>query len=201
MSAAPLQSLASAAVTTLYDAIGRAKTAVDLDKLAKSLWRGYSDGAISEADATHLDDYIQSRRPVCRYAPRQETIPGLPLPKRNQERVGRFFPKRRAQRSPDKQASYERRHRLAYSGVLPPHLTGCLTISDVAVLRIVADEYRRRARCELLLGEIAARAGVCPKTAQRTMKGARDQRLIGIEERPVPGQRHLSNLVTIISLE
>ena len=84
---------------------------------------------------------------------------------------------------------------------MPPHLAGGLTIGDMAVLRIVADEYRRRARCQLSLDEIGARAGVCRNTVKRAMKKARDQNLIRIEERPMPGQRHLSNFVTIISLE
>ena len=33
------------------------------------------------------------------------------------------------------------------------------------------------------------------------MRTARDERLISVEERPVPGQKHRPNLVSIISLE
>lgn len=200
MSAA-LKSLASAAATTLYDAIGRAKTAADLDELAKSLWRGYADGMISEADATEVADYIQSRRPVCRYAPRQATFPGFPLPERNHERVGRVLPKRKPQRRSDRQRSLERRRLLANSGVLPPLLTVRLTESYRACLRIIADEYRRDGQCVLSLPEIAARAGVDPKTAKRAQRAAQQQRLISVQERPVVGQPNLSNVITIISLD
>ncbi len=200
MTAAALESLASAAAATLYDAIRRAETVADLDELAKLLWRSYGDGSISEADATELSNYLDGRRPVRRYIPRQATLPGLSLPKRNQERVGQF-PKRCPQRSPDKQASYERRKRLAFSGVLPPTLVVRLTTGDMACLRIVADEYRRRGRCNSSLAEIAARAGVDRKTAQRAVHKAQQQRLISVRKRPVAGQRHLPNVVTIISLE
>ena len=68
-------------------------------------------------------------------------------------------------------------------------------------MRIVADEYVRAARCELSLAAIAARAGVCRKTAKRAMQKARDKRLISIEERSVPGQKHKPNLIRIISFE
>ena len=197
---AAIKSLASAAATTLCDAIGRAETAADLDALSQQVWCSYGAGAILDDDSTYLFEYIARRRPVRRSPERQATQPGLPLPEPNLQRVGRF-PKRRAQRSPDKQASYERRHRLAYSGVMPPHLAARLTVGEMAVMRVVADEYARAARCELTLDEIAPRAGVCRRTARSAMRTARDERLISVEERPVPGQKHRPNLVSIISLE
>ncbi len=202
MSAAALRSLASAAATTIYDAVGVAGTEGELDKLTQSLWRGWGDGVISDGDATSLIEYIKDRRPVRRRSRRQGALPGLPLPEPNVQRVGRGrYPRRRAQRSPDKQASYDRRHRLAYSGVMPHHLAARLTIGEMAVMRVVADKYLTTSRCELTLDEIAARTGVCRKTARRAMHKARNQHLISIEERPVRGQKHRPNLVHIISLE
>ena len=201
MSAIALNSLASAAATTLYDAIGRAETSAELDQLAGLLWRGYGDGVIAEDDANRLVEYIQLRRPLRRYSSaRQLTLPGLPLPEPNASRVGRL-PKRRVQRSPDKQTSYDRRHRLAYSSVMPRHLGARLTVAQMAVMRVVADEYVRSTRCELTLDEIAARAGVCRKTARRAMATARDQHLISVELRPVRCRKHRPNLVQIISFE
>lgn len=99
--------------------------------------------------------------------------------------------RRRPQRSPDRQRSYERRHRLAWSGPLPGFLAGRLTIGDMAVARIIADEHLRRRFCDLSLDEIAARAGVCRKTAKRAMQRLRGLALIAIEERPVKGRRVL----------
>jgi hypothetical protein len=190
MSAAALRSLVNSAATTLYDAIGVAETAAELDELMRLVWHGYAAGSIVEADATHLSEYIH----------RQQTLPGLPLPEPNPQRVGRY-PRRRVQRSPDKQASYDRRHRLAYSGVMPHHLAARLTIGEMAVMSVVAGEYRRTTRCELTLDEIAARAGVCRRTARRAIHEARDQHLISIEERPIRGKKHRPNLVKITSFE
>ena len=121
-------SLASAGATTLYDAIGRVETSSELDQLSQQVWCA-GDGAILDDDATYLLEYINRRRSVRRQPRHQETLPGLPLPEPNVRRVGRFA-KRRTQRSPDRQASYDRRHRLAYSGVMPGHLTGRLTIQN-----------------------------------------------------------------------
>jgi len=216
MSAAALKSLASAAAAATYDAIGVAATYVELDDLVKLVWRGHFDGAIGDADAMHLVQYAEQRRPLYRHRPQQVTFPGFPIPEPNLRRVGSAssisgsparsaartrFPRRREQRSPNKQASYDRRHRLAYSGVLPRHLAPRLTIGEMAVMRIICDEYVRGAGCEMSLAAIAARAGVCRKTAKRAMQKARDERLISIDERPVRGQRHKPNLVRIISLE
>jgi hypothetical protein len=206
MSAAALQSLASAAAATIYDAIGAAETGAELDDLVKLVWRGNLDGAIDDVDAMRLVQYVEQRRPLHRHPHRQWTFPGIPIPAPNLRRVTSTrqrsrFPRRREQRSPDKRASYERRHRLAYSGGLPRHLAPGLTVADMAVMRIVADEYVRSAGCELSLAEIAARAGGCRKTAKRALLKARTQRLISIEERPVLGQRNKPNLIRIISFE
>jgi hypothetical protein len=196
-----LRQLSSAAAATIYDAISTATTSAELHNLSCLLWRGFGEGAICEDDASFLSDYIQRRRPA-RSTPAsgQMTLPARPLPAPNLKRVSRI-PKRKAQTPPDKQQAKERRHRLAASGVLPPHLASRLTTSDLAVMCIVKDEYRAKARCGLTLDEIAARAGVCRNTAKRAMQKARSENLISIEERPVHGKKHLPNLVHVISLE
>jgi len=114
---------------------------------------------------------------------------------------GRFTRRRRPQRSPDKQKSYERRHRLAFSGPMPFHLAARFTVGDMAVMRIVADEHRTNGWCDASMDEIAARAGVCRKTVRRAMRHAQSERLITIEERPVQGRKHLPNIVRIVSRE
>jgi hypothetical protein len=145
------------------------------------------------------DGRIRLRRPIRRIV-RQAGAPAPPLPEPNACRIG-CLPERRVQRSPDKQASYDRRHRLAFDSVMPRHLGARLTIGQMAVMRVVADEYVKSTRCELTLDEIAARAGVCRKTARRAMTTARDQNLISVELRPVRGRKHRPNLVQIISFE
>ena len=113
------------------------------------------------------------------------------------------FPSRRRQRAPDRQKSYERRHRLAFSGVMPRWLAERLTVGAMAVMRIVADLQRERGYCDLSLAEIAARAGVCRKTALRAMHaaGPDGEGLISIQERPRRGRKHLTNVVRIVSPE
>ena len=201
MSVTATRSLTGLAATTFYDAIGVARTANELDGLASSIWRGVIEGEISEHDADYLIGYIERRRPWRRRPLRLPTVPSVLLPDPNLQCVGRLFPRRRPSRSPDKQASCDRRHRLAYSGVMPHHLAGRLTPGDMAVMRVVADEYRRLGCCELSRDEVAARAGVCPMTVRRAMNKARNQCLIRIDERPVHGRKHLTNLVQIISHE
>jgi hypothetical protein len=54
---------------------------------------------------------------------------------------------RRRQRSPDRQASIERRRRLAASGPMPPALAARFTTSELAALRIIGDEVRHHGVC------------------------------------------------------
>jgi hypothetical protein len=113
-----------------------------------------------------------------------------------------LFKQAKPQRAPDKQPAYERRHRLSYSGVMPPHLAGRFTVAEMAVFRIVADEVRARGKCALSLAEIGARAGTCSKTAQRALHHAQAEELVRIETRPIKGKpRHLPNVVKIVSLD
>lgn len=106
--------------------------------------------------------------------------------------------RRREQRSPDRQRSYERRHKLAYSGPMPGHLAARFTVSAMAVMRIVADEHRTYGQCTLTLDEIAARAGVCRKTVQRSMKAVHDDGLITIAVSPRRSRKQPPNVVRII---
>jgi hypothetical protein len=209
---APPTSLASAAAAMVYDAIGAAHTAAELDDLVKHVWCRWGAGEIDDTDAAYLQQYAHQRRPghafrQSRSIRQPELFARVPVGDPNLRPVGSRrpvhsrFPRRCEQRSPDKQASFDRRHRLAYSGVLPRHLAPRLTIADMAVMRVVADEYVRAAACELSIAAIAARAGVCRKTAKRTIQKAQAERLVSVDERPIRGQRHKPNLVRIISLE
>jgi hypothetical protein len=76
-----------------------------------------------------------------------------------------------------------------------------LTTSQVAYARIVSDEVHETGRCELTLDEIAARGGMCRKTAKRAQDRLAELRWITVEERPVTGRKHLSNVVCIVSRE
>jgi hypothetical protein len=112
---------------------------------------------------------------------------------------------RRRQRSPDKQASIERRRRLVASGPLPPPLAARFTWGEIAVMRIVGDECRVHGCCTLHIDAIAARAGVHRTTVQNALREAQGREgrpgIITVQERRRPGQRSLPNIIRIVSRE
>jgi hypothetical protein len=69
------------------------------------------------------------------------------------------------------------------------------------VLCIIAGEIKHHGVCDLPIDKIAALAGVCRTTVQTTLHEARRLNHIRITERPVPGRKHLSNLIDIASAE
>ena len=70
-----------------------------------------------------------------------------------------------------------------------------------AVLCIVAGEIKHRGLCDLPIDKIAALAGVCRTAVQTTIHEARRLGHIKITERPIPGRKHLPNVVEIASAE
>ena len=121
------------------------------------------------------------------------------------------FARRPYQRSADREKSIKRRRQLAASGCMPPTMACELTTSEQAVARIIVDEVVTHGRCELCLDAMAARAGVCSKTAQRALRrlgeGKGGAQVINglnwlkVELRPVEGRKHLPNVVTIVSAQ
>jgi hypothetical protein len=122
-------------------------------------------------------------------------------PNRTVRRFLSRFHRPRPQRSPDREKSIHRRRTLAATWPMPPVMAGMLTTSQVAYARIVADEVHRTGRCELTLDEIAARGGMCRKTAKRAQDRLSELEWITVAERPVEGRKHLSNVVRIVSGE
>jgi hypothetical protein len=113
-----------------------------------------------------------------------------------------FFPPKRPYRgSPDREASQARRKMLCALRPLPSLLARRFTTGQQAVLKIVADEVRRKGFCALYLSEIAARAGVCLTHARNAIREAAYMGLITIQERKQHKRPNLSNIVRIISAE
>lgn len=129
------------------------------------------------------------------------TQPARQVANRAMRRFHGRFTKPRPQRSPDREKSIQRRRMLAATWPMPPVMAGMLTTSQVAYARIVADEVHRTGRCELTLDEIAARGGMSRKTAKRAQDRLAELQWINVEERPVTGRKHLSNVVRIMSRE
>jgi hypothetical protein len=115
-------------------------------------------------------------------------------------KASRFAPRQRP-RSPDRQASRDRRRLLAGSNVLPPNIRHLYTQGQTAVLCIIAGEIKHHGVCDLPIGRIASLAGVCHTTVQTALHEARRLGHIKITERPVRGRKNLTNLVHIVSAE
>ena len=69
------------------------------------------------------------------------------------------------------------------------------------MLCIIAGEVKHHGICDLPIDKIAALAGVCRTTVQTTLHEVRRLNHITITERPLPGGKHLPNLVEIASPE
>ena len=164
-----------------------------LDQLSREIWRAHGAGHIGDDKAQELAERIQKRRPAAAGALFQ-AAGTLTASARN--RIQRSP----EQRSPDRQASIEKRYRLAMSGHIPGRLNR-YTISELAVLKILSDEWLAHGVCDLSLNELGARAGVCRSVAQRTVHIAEADGLIRIQNRPRSGRKHLPNLVWIIRAE
>jgi len=116
-------------------------------------------------------------------------------------RYGGRFARPRPQRSPDREKSIRRRRTLAATWCLPPSMASQLTTCEQAYARIVSDEVQRHGKCDLTLDEIAARGGMCRKTAKRSQDRVNALGWVAVEHRPIAGRKHLSNVVTVISAE
>jgi hypothetical protein len=101
----------------------------------------------------------------------------------------------RRQRCPNKQASLERRRRLARQSPVPPHLIDRFTTSEHAVITVVAGEIGRAGACRWCIDRIAAIAGVCATTVRNTMHKARLLGLLISIQRRRRGQKSLTNVV------
>jgi hypothetical protein len=108
---------------------------------------------------------------------------------------------RRPQRSPDKQASIERRRHLAVTSPLPSHLSRKFTLCEQAVLHITGWQVSLHGTCSLHVAAIAALAGTCPTVVRDAHRKARALGLLTVQERRRRGQRSLTNIVRVVSKE
>ena len=195
------RTFASVAATIIYDAINAANAPNHLDRLAREMWRDYSEGAISDDDATFLGSFIDRRRPPGRGSASGHAKQLGGHSARLLGRLGSRFKSRQHPRSPDRKASRDRRRMLGGSGVMPANLRHHYTEGQRAVLCIVSGEVKHHGICDLPIDKIAALAGVCRTTVQTTLHEARRLFHLRITERPQPGRKSLTNMVEIISQE
>jgi hypothetical protein len=184
-------------------AIARAKTTAALDHLTKTLYRGYGSGIFNDAETTNIQDALLMRKAtLCG----QDTIAARIGATEEEQQIRRqiamrptIFPPKRPQRSPNRRKSILRRRQLAASGPLPPLLASHFTTGQLAVLRIIADEFQTHGVCARTLGEIASRAGVCIALARNAVRTAERLHLILTEYRRKRGQKNDANLLRIVS--
>jgi len=176
--------------TALETARGRA-----LDDVSRVIWKGLAEGLLSDDEAQTFAEQLHARRMA------ENASRGSPAAAGGPGRPRSIFPPRRPQRPRLRAVSIERRRRLASSGPLPPSIACRFTVSELACLRIVGDEWRAHGACRLTLGEVSARAGCCRRLAQNVMRRAARMGLLAIEERRMKGRPNLPNVLVVVCSE
>jgi hypothetical protein len=186
--------------TDTIDRIALANHPAELDEIVRGMWVDHRHGLLTEDDMEALDEAARERREAlqaCRATRGAETRPkprGVP---QNAPRATARRP-----RTPDRQASIERRRRMVGTIAMPPSLAAKFTWGEVAVLRVIGDQVKRHGSCSLYIDAIAAMAGMHRTTVQNALRQARRLGLITVEERRPPGRRKsLNNIVRIVSKE
>ena len=177
-----------------YDVLATAIESAGINRLedfAREIWRAHGAGTIADDQAQRLAEMIQQRRqPVDRQSPRLLIMSSAPRIQRSPE-----------QRSPDRRASLTRRREHAATGPLPPAIAAGFTTGELAVLKVLADEWLAHGACDRSLNELAARAGVCHSLAKRAVRLAELDGLITVQRRPRSGRKHLTNVIRVIRAE
>ena len=151
-----------------------------LAEISAAVWKGFAAGAVSEDEAQHLAELIEARKVV----PTASATAHRPVGSR-----------------PRSSASLERRRAWTGSGWMPPAIASRFTMGEAAAIGVIVAEIAQRSRCELPIGAIAARAGVCATIVRNALRQAKTLGLLHVEERRVARDRNRSNVITIISRE
>lgn len=155
----------------------------ELTDLSRDLWKAHAAGYLDDDTAQELAERIETRKPKRQHlAGKRFQIAGIPTP----------------QRSPDKQASIERRRRLARQSPVPPEHVHEFTLSMHAALTIIVGEIEKHGVCSLCMAAIAAAAGTCRTIVRNAMNKGRALGLLTRQERRRRGQKSLTNLVRIL---
>ena len=168
----------------------------DIDGAIAELYRAYGAGLISDDECGAIDAELRAgqRRALGQQAA-QRQLGTL------KSELALGWPRRRPRRSPDREASRERARTLGGAGRMPPEVRAKYTECERAVLYVVAFEVKRHGVCDLSIGEISARAGVCHRTTQNAIAEGVRQRHLTRKERQRKGQRNDTNVVKIVCEE
>lgn len=173
-----------------HEAAAAARNSHALDETARLLWRAHAEGQIADADAEAVAEALQARRAAFASPLRLSQAKAVLSPPRPAKR----------QRSPDRQASLERRRRMAMSGVVPASIAASFTPGELAVLSVIGRTVQRCGGvCVLPIDALAALAGVSRTTTQNALRAARRLGLIEVRERRRRGLPSRTNIVRVIS--
>jgi hypothetical protein len=151
-----------------------------LPEIRQIMYQALGADQITEAEAEELDTLINAKAAV--------SAPGKPV----QRRCGSM---------PRSSASMARRRSWAAAGRLPPALATRFTISEQAVLAVVAVEVKKHGACTLTVGHIAALAGVSETTVRNAIRAATVQCLLTVKESRRSAWYSNPNTVCIVSKE
>ena len=174
-----------------HQAVAAARNTDALDNTARLLWRAHAEGQIADAEA--VAGAVQARRAAFS-RPAAGVALAAAAPASARRRPAR-------PRSPDRQASLERRRRCAASGALPPQLAAAFTTAEIATLSIIALEVRKAGACTLCVDAIAARAGVSRSSVGNAIRLAERLGFLQRIERRHAGQRSETNILRVTSRE
>jgi hypothetical protein len=178
-----------------HAAAAAARNTATVDEIARLTWRAHAEGQIHDADAEAVSEALQARR--------RAFAAGQGFPRRAAQTAASARPRAAATRprSPDRQASLERRRRQAMSGIVPAKIAASFTVGELAVLSVIGRQCQRGGACVLPIAALAALAGVSRTTVQNALRAAKAQGLLLVRERRIPGRRSLTNVVTVASPE
>lgn len=153
----------------------------ELHHLSHDLWKAFAAGHLDEGEAQELSERIEARKP------KRPTGPS-------------FHPATTTKRprSPNKQASIERRRRLARASPVPPELVHEFTQAEHAALTVICGEVTRCGVCTWCLDKIAAIAGTCRTVVKSALRKARANGLLHRQERRRKGRKSLTNIVRVL---
>ena len=151
-----------------------------LAEISAAVWKGFAAGAVSEDEAQGLAELIEARKVV----PTASAAAHRPVGSR-----------------PRSSSSLERRRAWTGSGWMPPAIAARFTMGEAAAIGVIMAEIAKHGRCELPIGAIAGRAGVCATIVRNALRQARTLGLLHVEERRIARDRNRSNVVTIASRE
>lgn len=161
-----------------------------IEPIGRDIWRAHGNGLLSDDEAQSLAEALQARRRSI-----AANVPTIG------KRLAGGLPCRSAPQSSDRAKSIMRRRSVAACGAVPSSLAAAFTLSEVAVLSVVAGEVKRRGRCELPIDAIAGRAGTSRTVVKRALRAAAAAGLVTVRERRRAGLKSLPNVVAIVSIE